>query len=204
MISIIFIGSLLGLSAGIAPGPLLMLVISETLQHDIKAGIKVALVPLLTDLPIIMLALFLSTTLTELNYILGSISIVGGCFILYLAYNNLCIEAVELDEQEIKNPGSLIKGMLANVLSPHPYLFWLTVGAPIVSKTMNNNFFIALLFILSFYFCLIGSKITLAILAGKSKSFLAGAPYIYTMKFLGIILCFFAIMLFYDGLVLLS
>ena len=31
------IGIVLGLSAGFAPGPLLTLVISETLQHDIKS-----------------------------------------------------------------------------------------------------------------------------------------------------------------------
>lgn len=204
MISILIIGSLLGLSAGIAPGPLLTLVISETLQHDIKAGIKVALVPLITDLPIILLALLLSTSLSELNHILGVISLFGGCFILYLAYNNLRIDAVELDEQEFKKPASLTKGILANTLSPHPYLFWLTVGAPVVNKAMNKNILTALLFILSFYVCLVGSKITLVILTGKSKSFLSGKPYIYTMKFLGIILCFFAIMLFYDGLNLIS
>jgi threonine/homoserine/homoserine lactone efflux protein len=204
MTSIIIIGAMLGLSAGIAPGPLLTLVISETLQHDIKAGIKVALVPLITDIPIIVLALFLSASLTELNHVLGSISLIGGCFILYLAYNNLCIEAVEIDEQEIKKPGSLMKGILTNALSPHPYLFWLTVGAPMVSKAMNKNIFIALLFILSFYFFLVGSKITLAILTGKSKLFLSGKPYIYTMKFLGLVLGLFAIILFQDGLKLLT
>lgn len=204
MVSILIIGAMLGLSAGIAPGPLLTLVISETLQHDIKAGIKVAFVPLITDIPIIVLALLISASLIDLNHILGVISLIGGCFILYLAYNNLYIEAVELDEQEIKKPGSLIKGILTNVLSPHPYLFWITVGAPMVSKAMNENNTTVLIFILSFYLCLVGSKITIAILTGRSKSFLSGKPYIYTMKFLGIVLGLFAIILFHDGLQLLG
>jgi hypothetical protein len=47
------IGIIFGLSAGLAPGPLLMLVISDTLRHGIKAGVKVALAPVITDLPII-------------------------------------------------------------------------------------------------------------------------------------------------------
>jgi threonine/homoserine/homoserine lactone efflux protein len=38
-------GTLLGLAAGFAPGPLLVLVISETLKHNIKEGIKVSLAP---------------------------------------------------------------------------------------------------------------------------------------------------------------
>jgi threonine/homoserine/homoserine lactone efflux protein len=204
MISALSIGCLLGLSAGIAPGPLLMLVISESLQHGIKSGIKVAFVPLITDLPIIILALFLSASLAGLDQILGIISITGGCFILYLAYNNLRIKAVELDEQVIRKPASLTKGIVANALSPHPYLFWLTVGAPMVSKLRNDNDIVAILFVLSFYFCIVGSKTLMAILAGKSKSFMTSNLYIYTMKSLGILLCLFAIILFYDGLKLLS
>ncbi len=204
MISALSIGCLLGLSAGIAPGPLLMLVISESLQHGIKSGIKVAFVPLITDLPIIILALFLSASLAGLDQILGVISITGGCFILYLAYNNLRIKAVELDEQVIRKPASLTKGIVANALSPHPYLFWLTVGAPMVSKLRNDNDIVAILFVLSFYFCIVGSKTLMAILAGKSKSFMTSNLYIYTMKSLGILLCLFAIILFYDGLKLLS
>jgi len=56
MISFFMTGTLLGLSAGIAPGPLLTLVISETLQKDIKAGIRVALAPMFTDVPIIVIS----------------------------------------------------------------------------------------------------------------------------------------------------
>jgi len=59
MLNFLGIGLILGLSAGFAPGPLLTLVISETLQHDLKAGVKVALAPIITDLPIIIFTLFI-------------------------------------------------------------------------------------------------------------------------------------------------
>ncbi|MDY6953588.1 MAG: LysE family translocator, partial [Thermodesulfobacteriota bacterium] len=49
------IGIVLGLSAGFAPGPLLALVISQTLRHNAVEGLKVALAPLVTDLPIILI-----------------------------------------------------------------------------------------------------------------------------------------------------
>ena len=48
MLHFLTLGTVLGLSAGLAPGPLLTLVISETLQHDIRAGIKVAVAPFIT------------------------------------------------------------------------------------------------------------------------------------------------------------
>lgn len=54
MIGFLLSGILLGLSGGLAPGPLLTLVASETLRHGARAGVRVALAPLLTDLPIVL------------------------------------------------------------------------------------------------------------------------------------------------------
>ncbi|MCW8930122.1 MAG: LysE family transporter [Gammaproteobacteria bacterium] len=192
-------GILLGLAAGFAPGPLLTLVVSETLQHDVKAGIKVAFAPIITDLPIILLTLFILSKLSNFNYVLGIISFVGGFFILFMGYKSIGTTGVSLSEDKVK-PNSLLKGMLVNALSPHPYLFWVSVGAPIMTKAMNLNVFAPLAFIVSFYFFLVGTKIVLALLVGHSKSFLKENMYIYSLRFLGMVLCLFSVVLFYDGL----
>lgn len=203
MIHFLTIGTVLGLSAGFAPGPLLTLVISETLQHDIKSGVKVALAPIITDLPIIILTLFILSKLSGFHNILGIISLTGGLFILYMGYNSLRTKGVKINLDEIKSK-SFTKGVLANVLSPHPYLFWFSVGAPTVTKAMAQNISAPLAFIISFYVFLVGSKILLAVLIGKSKSLLSGNAYIFTMRFLGLVLCVLAIILFHDGLKLLE
>ncbi len=203
MLHFLTIGTMLGLSAGFAPGPLLALVISETLQHDIKSGIKVALSPIITDFPIILLTLFVLSKLTSFHNILGVISLAGGCLILFMSYKNICTKAVELNLKKTA-PRSLIKGVLVNALSPHPYLFWFSVGAPIMTKAISLNINALLIFILSFYTFLVGSKILLAILIGRSKSFLCGNVYIYTMRFLGLLLGVLAIALFYNGIELLG
>ena len=203
MIHYFTIGTVLGLSAGFAPGPLLTLVISETLQHDIKSGVKVALAPIITDLPIIILTLFILSKLSNFHNILGIISLTGGLFILFMGYKSICTKGVKINLDGIK-PKSLIKGVLANALSPHPYLFWFTVGAPTMTKAMLQNISAPLAFIISFYVFLVGSKIVLAILIGKSKSLLSGKMYIFTMRFLGLVLCVLAIVLFQDGLKLLE
>ena len=203
MLQYLTIGTVLGLSAGFAPGPLLTLVISETIQHDIKSGIKVAIAPIITDLPIIVFTLLVLSKISNFNEILGIISLAGGCFVIYMGYKNICIKGVELNLQDIK-PKSLTKGVIANVLSPHPYLFWISVGAPIMSKAMSQNVSASLAFIISFYAFLVGSKIVLALFIGKSKSFVVDNAYIYTMRILGLILCVLAIVLFHDGLKLLG
>ena len=54
------------------------------------------------------------------------------------------------------------------------------------------------LFILDFYALLVGLKILLAYWVGQSKSFLQGRSYIYTVRFLGLILFALAFSLFFD------
>ena len=203
MIHFLTIGAVLGLAAGFAPGPLLTLVISETLQHDIKAGFKVALAPFLTDLPIIFLTLLVLSKLSGFHSILGVMTLLGGCFVLYLGYEGLCTRGIQLS-LPASRPNSLFKGVLTNFLSPHPYLFWLSVGAPTMTRAINQNFIAAVAFIVAFYGLLVGSKVLLAVIVGKSKTFLSGITYIYTMRFLGLVLCALAMFLFYDGLKLLG
>ena len=203
MLHYLIIGTLLGLSAGFAPGPLLTLVISETLQHDIKAGIKVALAPVVTDLPIILLTLFVLSGLAGFDPILGIISLVGGLFVLHMGYDSIKTQNVELEVENVA-PKSLFKGILTNLLSPHPYLFWFAVGAPTMTKAMEISVGAVLAFLFGFYFFLVGSKVLLAIITGQSKSFLKQNVYLYTLRALGVVLCIFALFLFYDGLKLLG
>ena len=193
----------MGLSAGFAPGPLLALVISETLQHNIKSGVKVAIAPAITDFPIIIFTLFILAKLSNFHDILGIISLIGGFFILFMGYESIRTKGIEIAFPET-TPKSLTKGILANALNPHPYLFWFSVGAPTMIKAMRQDMISPLVFISSFYVFLIGSKILTAILVGRSKNFLEGNTYIYIMRFLGLVLCILAVALFRDGLKLLK
>jgi len=203
MLSFLITGTILGLSAGFAPGPLLALVISETMEHGVRAGIKIALAPILTDLPIIIVTIFILAKLSDFQSVLGIISIIGALFILYLGINNLRTKGIELDLDK-SAPRSFQKGIIVNALSPHPYLFWFSVGGPITIKAMDQNLLAAISFIGSFYVLLLGTKIVLAILVGKSRTFLMGNRYIFTMRLLGFILILLAGILFRDGLHLLD
>jgi threonine/homoserine/homoserine lactone efflux protein len=201
MLNFLATGTTLGLSAGFAPGPLLTLVISETLQHGVKAGVKVALAPVVTDLPIILLTVFVLAKLSYFHTALGIIAIGGGCFVVYLGYTGLRIKGVTVELHNIK-PISLQKGILTNALNPHPYLFWFGVGAPLTLKAMGQSPLAVTAFIGSFYLCLVGSKIGLALVVGRFRSFLTGRTYRAIMRVLGILLIFLGLWLFYDGLTL--
>ena len=123
----------------------------------------------------------------------------GGLFLIYMGYENIRIKNINTNFENTK-PRSLTKGIIANTLSPHPYLFWLSVGSPMIIRAMKINTYSVIGFISGFYIFLLGSKIVIAILVGRSKSFLNDKVYLYTIRFLGGILWIFAIVLFYDGL----
>jgi len=192
-------GAIFGLAAGISPGPLLTLVISETLKHNRKAGIAVATAPVLTDVPIVLISLYILAKLSQSHIVLGTISILGALFIGYLAYESIAARGIEMTAKEI-GIKSLRRGVITNFLSPHPYLFWVMVGAPTVLKAYEINFSSAFLFILGFYFFLVGSKIAVALMVDKSRAFLKSNAYLYTIRLLGVILLILAILFVRDGL----
>lgn len=77
LIEFLFLGAFLGLAAGTSPGPLLAVTISETLQHGKWEGIKVAVSPLITDLPIILSTMFILSHLTNYGFFIGIIAFLG-------------------------------------------------------------------------------------------------------------------------------
>jgi threonine/homoserine/homoserine lactone efflux protein len=198
MIASISAGLVYGLSAGFSPGPLMALVISQTMKHGTREGTKVAMAPLVTDLPIIFISLLVLTRLTDFQPVLGVISIVGGIFVAYLAYGNF--RAPRLNEEASRAaPQSLAKGVAANALSPHPYLFWLTVGGPLIVRGWSESPAGSLAFLPAFFACLVGAKILTAWITGRSRQWLSGRVYRGILFILGGLLAVFAYFLIKEG-----
>ena len=196
-IQYLVMGIILGTVAGISPGPLLTLVVSQTLRFGKKEGLKIAFAPLITDLPIILVSVFLIMQLADYDSVLGAISLVGAAFLIYLAYE--CLSSKKIDPKKGIAGRSIQKGIMANMLSPHPYLFWFSVGGPIITKSYDESVFATVLFIASFYFFLVGSKAAVAFSVDKSRKFFKSNAYVYAVKFLGTLLLVFAMMYINDA-----
>ncbi|MCP4709528.1 MAG: LysE family transporter [Planctomycetes bacterium] len=195
-------GVVFGAVAGVSPGPLLALVISETVRHSKKEGILVAAAPLVTDAPIVALSLLVLAKLSSSDVILAVISLAGAGFIGYLAWESLKVKGMEVDLQQVK-AHSLRKGLLTNVLSPHPYIFWGTIGAPTVLAAWRTSRAAAVLWIAGFYLLLVGSKVAIALMVDKSKGFLKSAGYVWVIRILGVALLIFAVVFVRQGIMLL-
>ena len=195
-------GLSLGISAGISPGPLFAMVIAQTLRYGLGGGLKTAISPLFTDIPIIFLSIALLAGMSGYQQLLGLISLAGGLFLLHMAYASFRPGDIETPSAATAM-GSLLKGALVNALSPHPYLFWIMVGGPILLNAQAQGWLSVLCFITGFYLALIGSKIGLALLVNRSRSFLQGNSYRVLMKIMGTVLLLFAFLLLKEGVRLL-
>ena len=196
-------GLLFGLAAGVSPGPLLALVIAETVKHNTRQGILVASAPLVTDAPIVAIAVLLLSRLSQSDVVLGSLSLLGAGYIAYLAYESITTKAKESGIGE-SEPHSFRKGIVTNFLSPHPYLFWATIGTPMIVRASRVHIAAAVLYVAGFYVGLVGSKVTVALVVERSKRFLSGRIYVWIVRVLGIALAVFALLFVKEGLDLLG
>ncbi|MBL8251187.1 MAG: LysE family transporter [Candidatus Competibacter sp.] len=183
-------GLVLGLSGGLSPGPLLALVASESLRHGGRAGIKVALAPLLTDLPIILATVWLLQPLTDQRLPLALIQLGGGLYLARLGWQGLRFQGAQLGA--VDSAGALWRGVIANFFNPSPYLFWLAVGTPTLLAARREGWPAATAFIGAFYLMLVGSKVLLALALGRTRRVLHSALYIAAMRGLGALLLVYA------------
>jgi len=193
-------GALLGLGAGLSPGPLLALVLSESLRRGAAAGIRVALAPLVSDLPIIALVLLGLGQITRHSMLPGVLSVMGGFLVVCMGFGDLRSTGTEVAENR-PEAHPLRRGILVNVLSPYPYLFWLGVGGPMIFKAWGQSPAAPLAFLGSFYLLLVGSKVLLACVVGR-LTVLRSRAYQITLRGLALLLCLFGLSLVYEGLTL--
>ncbi len=185
LIEYLALGAFLGLAAGTSPGPLLAVTISETLQYGKWEGIKVAISPLITDLPIVLSVLYVLSHLTSYDFIIGIIAFFGASYLTYSGIESLKIKKDSI-ELNVKKEDALKKGVIVNFGNPHPYVFWFSIGGPIIFKSMNIHVSATILFILGFYSFLVGSKVIITLIVEKSKSFINSKYYFSIIRALGI------------------
>ncbi len=167
------LGAGIGWAAGLTPGPLHTLIMVTSIRRGFRAGASVALAPPIADLPVVPIALFLVGSMSD--GIVRMLSFGGGLFVIWLGV--ITVRSAGRGEDADTRAGSdLAKGIVTNLLSPHPWLFWLTVGGPILVTAWTANPARGLAFLAGFYGLLVGTKIVVAWLASHGRR-LAGTPW---------------------------
>ena len=114
-------GVALGFSAGVAPGPLQTYLITQATTYGWRAGVRVALAPLVSDGPIILILALLLGQLSDA--MLGAIMLAGAGVLTYLAWGLLgswrAGNSIDVSKAPISR--SFWQGVLVNFTSPGPY-----------------------------------------------------------------------------------
>jgi len=151
-------GLLLGGTAAAQPGPFQVYLLGQTLKNGWRRTLLASFAPLLSDGPIILLVLLVLTQTPD--WFLRGLQIVGGFFLLYLAfkawraYRTAVFKQPEIDEGAAQQ--SIFEAALMNALSPNPTIFWSTIAGPILLQSWRLSSGYGLSFLLGFYGALIG------------------------------------------------
>jgi len=195
----------LGLAAAGTPGPLQALLISESLSGGWRRGALVTLAPLFTDLPIILLFIFVFQQVP--NWFLRGLSLVGGLFVLYLAWG-VWQDWRRMGREGGGNAGisapqsitlGLRRAVMINFLSPGLYLYWALVNGPLLVEAWQQSPAHAVTFLLGFYSFFIGTMLLLVGLFSGARRL--GEQVTHWLQLLsGGLLLLFGLLLLWDGL----
>ena len=163
-------GIVYGFAAAAQPGPLQTYLISQTLRKGWRRTLPAAFAPLFSDGPIIALSLLILSQIPP--WLLRSLYIVGGLFLLYLAYGvykSWKNFDPDLPDIETKTQQGIFKAAMINTLNPNPYIFWSLVTGPILVNGWRETPVYGVAFITSFYVTMILGFSALILVFGSAR-----------------------------------
>jgi threonine/homoserine/homoserine lactone efflux protein len=160
------LGAGIGLAAGLSPGPILTLVVAETLRVGWLRGAAIGAGPLLADGPIILAALL---TLSRLPDGFDRwLALAGSIFLLLMAGRQVRRLALPRpSEAAAPAAGGFLTGLLARALTPHAYLFWFLVGGPLLAEAAEISGLAPPAFLFGYYLTIVGSNLVLAVVLAR-------------------------------------
>jgi threonine/homoserine/homoserine lactone efflux protein len=193
-------GILLGVHAGISPGPVTTLLVTESLLHGRRAGMRIAFVPVLTDIPVIGVIIPLLYYLTfDASAVIGVISMVGAVILCGLSYESFSVTESRYERGKVVRI-SLLKAVGVNFFNPNLYLYWITICGPLAVSALSHGWAVMLLFLVTFYISITSIKLLLSLAVGSVRHTLNLKVIIWINRFLGAAMLLFAILFFYQGL----
>jgi threonine/homoserine/homoserine lactone efflux protein len=176
----LLLGLTIGFAAGISPGPLLFLTITSSLRSGARAGVLVALAPLLTDAVIVGLVLLVLDRLP--GWTLALLGVLGGLFVVWTGVQTIReARTATLAAAREGDPSgaaeALRRGALVNFLSPHPWITWATALGPLTVSTWRDSPANGLALVVGFYVLLVGAKVAIALLVGRARRRLSDRGY---------------------------
>ncbi len=156
MIAYLLLGATYAFAAAAQPGPFQTFLISRAVSQGWRRTLPAALAPLVSDGPIIVLALLVLTQVPP--GFEPALRCAGGAFLLYLAWGAFGSWRKSREASTDETGASrktVLSAALVNLLNPNPYLGWSLVLGPLLLKGWRETPANGLALILGFYVTMI-------------------------------------------------
>jgi threonine/homoserine/homoserine lactone efflux protein len=171
MITYFIFGITYAFACVVQPGPFQAYLFSQSLTNGWRKTIPLVFAPLMSDVPIIVLVLFVLTNIP--HEVLRVFQCFGGLFLLYLAYNayKTWRKFNQSDKQDVSHQQNFFKAIIVNLLNPSPYLGWSLVMGPLLIKGWIDNPVNGIVLLIGFYGSMIIYSIVMVVLFAATGNF---------------------------------
>ncbi|MEA4907148.1 MAG: LysE family transporter [Chloroflexi bacterium] len=183
-------GIILGLYAAVSPGPLQAFLFAHALRYGWKRTLPAALAPIFSDGPVVVLFLLLFSQAPD--GLLTAVRLVGGLYLLWMAWGAYQARAEESTTATDPAAGGrpLVKAAAMNLLNPNVYIFWGTIGAPIVLEEWERLSPPGVRFLGAMYGTMIPATALLILLFSSARRLNAGLRSGLNVALAGVLLLF--------------
>lgn len=186
-------GATLGLVEGIKPGPLLTMVIRETLSGGLRAGLWTAAAPIFTDGPLVIFSLFAAAWIATNPSVLLVITLAGAIFLAQMGYECFGLEPPNMDEGAPPPTGSFLRGIITNLLNPNVYVFWFLIGGPLMASAADEEILAPIAYAITFLVTIMLTKAAIAYGIHRASGNISAIVYRRLLAICGIVMIGFSV-----------
>jgi threonine/homoserine/homoserine lactone efflux protein len=132
----------LGFALGAAPGPVQILILSETARRGFAGGIRVMLGANLTLLAILIVLALGFSAVEPSDALLRVLQVVGGAVLLYIAANEIRLLRGDVRATTVDVPsrrvGPTTLGVVSVLLNPGAWIFFATTASAVIADASSD------------------------------------------------------------------
>lgn len=189
---------IISLSGVLAPGPISAIVVGKGSKSP-HAGAWVAVGHGIVEIPLMVAVFFGVGSLLDAPYVRAGIGIAGGLFILWMGIGMLRSIRQEAVAQSQDSRSPILAGILFSVGNPYFLVWWVTVGAALILRSVEFGLVGFVAFALGHWLCDLLWDWFLSVVSFKGGQFFGNKFQQAVFLISGILLLFFGSRLMFDA-----